>query len=200
MKIFLLVPAFLFVTLFTNSQQLMNGDFERWRDTAKFLLPFNWSPDLNASLYYSPSSNAQQGKYALILSTWYSYVEGHLHYGNFHEPVHESWTDYTVPFTGKPVMLTGYYRYTDPVNFTDSAGGQVLIKDIKGDTLAYGFVLLDTAINWTKFEIPLIYHSVKPAKSIAIHFTSREAGGGMNDDSYPNRLWLDNLKLLYKKL
>ncbi len=199
MKISLLVPAFLFVTMFSNSQQLMNGDFERWRDTVKSLVPLYWSPDLRASLHYSPSIQAQQGKYALVLSTWYSYVEGHLHYGNFHEPAYERWTDYTVPFTGKPLKLTGYYRYTDPVNFTDSAGGQVLIKDTKGDTLAYGFVLLDTAVNWTSFEIPLTYKSAKAAKSIAVHFTSRMAGGGMNDDSYPNRLWLDNLKFLYKK-
>jgi hypothetical protein len=95
--------------------------------------------------------------------------------------------------------LTGWYRYTDPINFSDSAGGEIILKDNTGDTLAYGSVLFDTTINWTKFEIPLTYHSGKKAKSIAIHFVSRKNGWGMNDDNNPNRLYLDNFQLLYKK-
>ncbi len=199
MKIFFAFTIFLLTCLCSKSQQLKNADFERWKDSSKHQLPSHWSVDLNAALMYSPSTNAQQGKYALAISTWYSYVEGHLFYGNHKDPHVENWTDYTVPFTGRPVKLTGWYRYTDPVNPTDSAGGQILLKDIAGDTLAYGAVLLDTAMNWTRFEILLIYHSRKKAASIAIHFISRESGGGMNDDSYPNRLYLDNFKLQYKK-
>lgn len=177
----------------------MNADFENWKDSSKHYLPLHWSVDLFAALWHNPSNIAQHGKRALVLSTWYSYVEGHLFYGNHHEPVYDNWTDYTVPFSGKPVKLTGWYRYTDPVYFTDSAGGQIILKDITGDTLAYGTVLLDTATNWTKFEIPLAYHTDKKAKSIAIHFISRQIGGGMNNDSYPNRLYLDNFKLIYNK-
>jgi hypothetical protein len=189
---------FLLSSLSVKGQQLINADFEQWGDSSKKHLPVNWSPDMIASLWNSPSTNSQHGKYALVLSTWYNYVEGHLHYGKFHEP-YLNWTEYTVPFTGKPLKLTGYYRYTDPVNFTDSAGGQILLKDNKGDTLAYGSVLLDTAINWTRFEISLTYYSDKEARSIAIHFVSRMNGSGMNRESYPNKLYLDNFQLLYKK-
>ncbi len=198
MKIIFTFTLFLLSCLYANSQQLKNAGFENWKDSSQHLLPSYWSVDLAAALKYSPSPDAQQGKYAVVLSTWYSYVRGHLFYGSHKDP-HKNWTEYTVPFTGKPVKLTGYYRYTDPVNFTDSAGGHILLKDVAGDTLAYGAILLDTAMNWTRFEIPLTYHSNKKARSIAIHFISRENGGGMNDDSYPNRLYLDNFKLRYKK-
>lgn len=199
MKIGFSFFLFLLTGLCSKAQQLMNADFESWKDSSKHNLPLHWSVDMAATLRYSPSTDAQKGKQALVISTWYSYVEGHLFYGNHKEPYFKDWTDYTVPFTGKPIKLTGWYRYTDPVNFTDSAGGQIIIKDITGDTLAYGSVLLDKTMNWTKFEIPLTYHSNKKATSIAIHFISREKGSGMNDDSYPNRLYLDNFQLLYKK-
>lgn len=199
MKIIFAFAVFLLTGLSSESQQLKNADFERWGDSSKHHLPSHWSVDQNAALMHSPSTNTQKGKFALVLSTWYSYVEGHLFYGNHHEPYYKNWTDFTVSFTGMPIKLTGWYRYTDPVNFTDSAGGQIIIKDITGDTLAYGSVLLDTAMNWTRFEVPLIYHSDKKAKSIAIHFISRQIGEGLNDDSYPNRLYLDNFQLLYKK-
>ena len=199
MKVFFTFPVFLLSHLFSNGQQLKNADFEQWKDSTPYSFPVSWSPGMIAGLTHSPSTQAQQGKYALVLSTWYSYVVGHLFYGNYHEPPYKKWTEYTVPFTARPIKLTGYYRYTDPVNFTDLAGGQIFLKDRNGDTLAYGAVLLDTAINWTRFEIPFTYRSHKKAGSIAIHVSSWETGGGMNDDSYPNRLYLDNFRLLYKK-
>lgn len=198
MKCILFIAVLLLITHSLKSQQLRNADFELWNDSTR-LTPGYWSVDLEASLYHNPSKTVQHGKHAIVISTWYSYVRGHLFYGSFPKPLYQSWTDFTVPFTGKPLKLTGYYRYTDPVNSWDSAGGQIIIKDVNGDTLAYGSVLLDTAANWTKFEIPLRYYSTKKPSAIAIHFASREGSGGMNDDSYPNRLYLDNFKLIYRK-
>lgn len=195
----IIAAVFLFTGLSLKGQQLINAGFETWSDSSKHFRPFYWSVDMDAALWHNPSHKVKKGKSALILSTWYSYVEGHLFYGSHKDPQEENWTEYTVPFTGRPVRLTGWYRYTHPVIPTDSAGGQIILKDINGDTLAYGAVLLDTTMNWTRFEVPLIYHSVKKAAYIAIHFTSRENGSAMNDDSYPNRLYLDNLKLQYKK-
>jgi hypothetical protein len=193
------ISIFLFFYYDSVSQQLENNSFEAWRDTAGRLYPKSWSVDAYVALWHSPSKEAHKGKYALVLSTWYSYVEGHLFYGHHQRPYYRNWKDYTVPFEGRPLKLEGYYRYTDPVNYTDSAGGQVLIKDINNDTLAYGSVLLDTASKWKKFEIPLSYFSNFKASSIAIHFTSRESGGGMNDDNNPNRLYLDSFEFIYKK-
>jgi hypothetical protein len=94
-------------------------------------------------------------------------------------------------------MLTGYYRYTHTINETDVAVGEILIKDESGDTLAIGRVLLDTVSHWKKFEILLSYHSASKAAAIAVHFISTDKRGGMNNDSYPNRLYLDALKLVY---
>jgi len=197
MKKLFVIWIILLESLALDSQQLINAGFENWKDSSNQYLPLHWSVDLEAALHHSPSTNAQQGKFAMVLSTWYSYAKGHLFYGN-HKETHRNWAEHTVPFTGRPLKLSGYYRYTDLVNITDSAGGQILLKDVLGDTLAYGEVLLGTAMNWTHFEIPLHYFSNKKTTAISIHFTSREKGSGMNKESYPNRLYLDNFCLLYK--
>ena len=180
-------------------KQLLNGGFEKWKDTGGGRTPLHWSVEMAAALQHSPSDSAREGEKALILSTWYSYVEGHLFYGDHQQPDHEKWTDYTVVFKRKPRKLSGWFRYTHPINPNDSASCRVLIKDRKDDTLAYGYRLFPVTQKWTAFEIPLMYFSSKPANKIAIYFTSAEGGGGMNDDSYPNRLYLDGLKFVYRK-
>lgn len=181
-------------------QQLINGGFEKWAVATRTIKAVGWSNDLQAALYHSPGRDAVKDSFALVLSTWYSYVEGHLFYGEHNDPDYQHWTNYTVPFKWKPDKLTGYFRYTDPVNETDSAGCSIIIKDIVGDTLAFAEMKFDTTKNWTLFEIPLHYYKGrKDPATIAIHFVSRVNGAGMNHDSYPNRLWLDELKFIYGK-
>lgn len=179
------------------SQSIINGGFEDWDSTGR--RPVHWSASIDAALYHNPAGMAIEGSKCIVISTWYSYVPGHLFYGQHKNPLYKDWAAYTVPFTGMPVMLTGYYRYTHTVNTDDKATGELMLKTAHGDTLATGRVLLDTSGNWKKFEIPLIYKSTEKAAGIAIHFASVLKGGGMNDDSHPNRLYLDELKMVYKK-
>lgn len=180
-------------------ENLKNGGFEAWKDSADDKLPVNWSADMIAALWLGPSDSAKEGEKALVLSTWYTYVEGSLFYGEHARPRRDSWTNYTVSFQSRPEKLAGWYRYTHPVNDTDAAGAKIIIKDHSGDTLAYGDALLDTSVHWQPFEIPIRYFSNKPASAIAIIFTSREKGGGLNEDNNPNRLYLDHLRLVYPK-
>jgi hypothetical protein len=65
---------FLLSSMSLKSQQLINADFELWGDSSKKYIPINWSPDLVAALWNSPSTNAQHGKYAVVLTTWYGSV------------------------------------------------------------------------------------------------------------------------------
>lgn len=199
MKYILLILFILIAPRMTAQEQLKNGGFEQWKDSAGTKFPLHWSVDMYTSLIRGPSDSAAEGKKALVLSTWYNYVEGSLFYGDHQRPFKARWMNYAVPFNDKPGKLTGMYRYTHPVNETDSAGGKILIKDAAGDTLAYGEVLLDTSANWTAFEIPLKYFSKKKASSIVIYFTSRERGHGLNEDTNPNCLFLDDLELVYRK-
>lgn len=198
MRQYLVLICFLLLNFAAHSQQLLNSGFEEWDTSGKKLHPSYWSVNIDAALHHNPAGMAKKGKKSIIVSTWYSYVSGHLFYGSFKDPEDDNWMNYTVPFTGKPVKLTGYYRYTHPINETDVAVGEILIKDVAGDTLAIGRVLLDTISHWKKFEIPLSYHSANKAVAIAVHFVSTDKRGGMNNDSYPNRLYLDALKLIYK--
>lgn len=181
-----------------SSQQLSNAGFEQWDTSGRKLRPLNWSANIDAALHHNPAGMAKKGKNSLVVSTWYSYVPGHLFYGNFTDPDHNNWTNLTVPFSGRPARLTGYYRYTHPVHASDKAMGEIMIRNADGDTVATGRVLLDTASSWRKFVIRLDYRSPGKTAAIAIHFSSWERNGGMNDDSYPNRLYLDELKLEYK--
>lgn len=181
-----------------SSQQLSNAGFEQWDTSGRKLRPLDWSANIDAALHHNPAGMAKKGKNSLVVSTWYSYVPGHLFYGNFTDPDHNNWTNLTVPFSGRPARLTGYYRYTHPVHASDKAMGEIMIRNAAGDTLATGKAWLDTATNWRKFSIRLDYRSTAKAAAIAIHFSSWERNGGMNDDSYPNRLYLDVLKLEYQ--
>lgn len=199
MRQHLLFTSFVLLSYAANSQQLSNAGFEEWDTSGKKLNPLHWSVNIDAALHHNPAGVAKKGKKSIIVSTWYSYVPGHLFYGNFKNPDDENnWMNYTVPFTGKPVRLTGYYRYTHTINETDVAVGEILIKDESGDSLAFGRVLLDTISEWKKFEIPLTYHSANKAAAIAVHFISADKRGGMNGDSHTNRLYLDALKLVYE--
>lgn len=176
-----------------------NGGFEKWKTVSNQQVPLDWSVSTVAALHHSPADSAREGKKALVLSTWYSYVEGHLFYGNHQKPNHRNWMAHTVPFASKPRELQGWYKYTHTVNPDDSAAGRIIIKDSNEDSLAYGQVFFAPTDTWTLFRIPLMYFSEKTPKKIAIYFTSAVAGRGMNDDSYPNRLYLDGIKFIYKK-
>lgn len=187
-------------SLFSAGQQLRNSNFETWVDSVGQLFPDGWTADQRASIWLSPSTNVRQGTYSLVLSTWYSYVEGHLFYGIHQKPFGKNWKDYAVPFESRPLKLSGFYRYIDLVNPTDSAMGELLIKDMAGDTVAYGNIFFKGTENWKKFEIPLTYHPGREPASIAIHFVSNVHSAGLKEDnSYPNRLYLDHFKLLYKE-
>lgn len=180
-------------------EQILNGGFEHWKDSLNHRFPQHWSVQMVAALYHSPSDSAWEGKKALVLSTWYSYVEGHLFYGEHGNPDHRNWTQHTVPFFGRPEKLAGWFRYTNTVNPDDSAAGHVLLLTENNDTLAYGQTFFPSENKWTRFEIPLLYFSAKPARKTAIYFTSAVRGRGMNDDNYPNRLYLDGLEFVYGK-
>lgn len=191
-----LLIYFIGITVSASSQQLINGGFEDWDSAGR--RPLHWSVSLEAALYHNPAGMAIEGSNCIVVSTWYSYVPGHLFYGQHNQPHYKDWAMYTVPFAGMPVKLTGYYRYTHTVNTGDKAMGELILKAANGDTLATGRVLLDTSGSWKKFEISIVYRSAGKAAGITIHFASVVKGGGMNDDSYPNRLYLDALQLFYK--
>lgn len=198
MKRFLVLFCVLFTGGRSGSQQLVNAGFEQWDTAGHVFRPVGWSANIAAALYHNPAGIAREGKRSIVVSTWYSYVPGHLFYGNFTDPEHNNWLNLTVPFTGRPARLTGYYRYTHPVHASDKAMGEIMLRNAAGDTMASGRVLLDTASSWRRFAIRLDYRSPGKTAAIAIHFSSWERNGGMNDDSYPNRLYLDELKLEYK--
>lgn len=197
MKYFLFF-CHLIIAVSARSQQLKNSGFEKWHLRGDKLYPSHWSVDIHAALYHNPAEVAKRGKNSVVISTWYSYVPGHLFYGNFENPDKVNWSANVVPFKGKPAKLSGYYRYTHSVNADDVAIGEVMLKNASGDTLAFSRLLLDTSTHWKKFEIPLIYRSSGKAAAIAIHFVSCDTRAGMNDDNHPNRLYLDELKLLFK--
>ncbi len=100
---------------------------------------------------------------------------------------------------GEKIITCGcFYKNTDPIFKLEKTKVNVSWINEEGQG-GFGRILLDTALTWTKFTIPITYFSNKSAAFISIHFISREEGGGMNDDNNPNRLFLDNFQLLYKK-
>jgi hypothetical protein len=194
-----LLTAFCFlVPVAVQSQQLVNGNFEQWKDSAGYIRPVGWTPSIFAALAHSPGTEAYRDSFSLVLSSWYMYVPGHLFYGNHKNPYYKEWTRYNVDCQSIPLSLTGMYRYVQTVTPSHRAAGRLIILDPAGDTLAYGSLLLGISENWKSFEIPVNQiREGKPAR-LAILFTSTE-DDGMNEDSNPNRLFLDDLQLVFKK-
>lgn len=97
------------------------------------------------------------------------------------------------PFPYRPSTLLGWYKYLDTIPQTvDHGRCMVLLKKYnpltnQSDTIAYGQQLLDTAANWSQFQVPLNYRSAAVPDSIVVVFIA-----STNPTEY-GELWLDEL-------
>ena len=135
--------AFLLLAGFSiNAQTLTNPNFENWGTGSMYsdTLPTNWWPFSCNTIHQTTDS--YQGNYATKIQGWFAcgiapgiMVNGQapLNYGEFMEA--------GTPFTSKPAIFSGYYKYTD-VTAGDSAEVTVILKryntvTMERDTISY---------------------------------------------------------------
>lgn len=101
------------------------------------------------------------------------------------------------PFTGRPLKLSGYFKY-QPVNNDTCILGLGLFKwnNGKQDTLGFGATDTFGIINtWTHFEIPIHYLSEATSDTLNIVFLNSNPVDGI--DHTGTTLWVDNLSFDY---
>lgn len=162
-KLLLLALAFL---PFTGKTQALNLDFENWNypitDSGLDNRPIGWfvmPPGLNepsdfGMFYNAPATDAQNGNYALTLSTWYTYTK-----------------DLAIlksPYNSRLSSLKGFYKYEENAlastgdTITDTAQISVFLtkwntNTMHRDTVGTGILDLNTATEYAAFTNNITY-------------------------------------------
>lgn len=103
-----------------------------------------------------------------------------------------------MPFTGRPLRFTGYYKYTD--NAGDSCDIYAILSEwIGGARQTIGDARLRSSVTvtqYTKFDITFNYYSTDTPDSISIVFASSAAGNLLQGHA-GSTLYIDNTALEY---
>ncbi|PZR20622.1 MAG: hypothetical protein DI539_10395 [Flavobacterium psychrophilum] len=144
--------------------QLQNASFEQWQNNPAdenfpnkptgWIITDGFSE--SAHCMYPPSTDAQNGDYALTLGIWYHYVKDAARQ--------------TAPINYRPSALKGHYKYTD--NIIQGSSGPV--NDVaqvniyltkwnealnQNDTIGRGTLDLHESISYSNFTCPVVYSS-----------------------------------------
>jgi len=173
----LIALAFLVSSPMSFSQVIQNSGFENWIMNPGDTVPQNWQFSGNAgSLGGIYSSSAHNGNYSVLIHTWYGHVHPTLVYGNSTAATF-NWTKGGMPVSGKPVSLTGYYKFTEAAP-NDSGIVNILLKKYDGinhkiDTVGLGSISLAPSQTFVPFEVKItdLQLGINP-DSIAIIFLS----------------------------
>ncbi len=213
MKHKLFLFAFAVIPL-TGNTQIMNLDFETWINPVDSTTLFNNRPDswllLTPGLtepsdfglfYHSPATDAQNGNYALKLSTWYYYTKDQAILSQ--------------PYTSRLSALKGFYKYEENSidDGTDTVADVAQISvfmtkwnsgTMHRDTIGTGILDLNAAASYTLFTTNISYiNSIIIPDSIHILIDPSLVRRGPNsgnyismDDGISSFLTVDNLSLI----
>lgn len=211
MKTILSLISFLLILSFQIiAQQIPNGSFETWVNGE----PEHWKTSnqsflglLNFTTVTKDLTDPQSGSTSVKLTVETKTVQflgtysmpGVLTLGKLNIDIAAQTANVTggVPFTGRPVKLTGYYKY-HPVNNDFCALGWGLTKwnTNTRDTIGFGAIDTNVTLNsWTFFEIPLTYLLPETPDTMNVLILNSNPVDGLTHTG--STLWLDNLSFDY---
>ncbi len=185
--------------LTVNAQNILNPDFESHSGG----VPDHWMMDnIGADIDLTGGSN---GSSALRTWTWYSYVTG-VNVNGYKQYDYSSLLGVGTPYTLKPTMLTGVYKYdTSATNSSnDSAMVEVYLKKYNSslnevDTVMTGVAHLapTSGTDFSTFSVPIsdLMSGVSP-DSLVIVFKS-SIGNGLCSGGNCLYLTVDDLALSF---
>jgi hypothetical protein len=155
---------FLLISCNSSFSQILNGDFEN------ILTDSIWNNSMSKADYWGGSRNgyganitndAYHGSYAAEVWNWYYYSPGIITNGNQHNPLIAYYPEKGgTPINYNPKSMSGYYKYIYGHNYgiKDSAIIEVFtfkwnINFSKRDTIAYGYLHLDSVSNYSPFKL-----------------------------------------------
>lgn len=197
---------------FAGNTQITNLDFETWENPVTndifdnrpvdwFLLGPGLTEPTDFGFYHPPTTDAQNGTYALKLSTWYYYTK--------------DMAILSSPYTSRLSALKGFYKYEE--NILDAQTDTVLdvaqisvfmtkwnISTQHRDTVGTGVLDLNAAAGYTLFMNNIVYtnQTVVPDSIHILIDPSlvRRDPDGSNymslDDGIGSFLTVDNLSLI----
>jgi hypothetical protein len=192
------------------AQQIPNGSFETWTNGE----PNQWKTSnqsilglVNFTMVTKDLSNAQQGTASAKLTVVTKTVPlagtytlpGVLTLGKLNIDIAAQTALVTggTPFTGRPLKLTGYFKY-QPVRNDTCFFVMGLFKKNNGkqDTLAYAAMdTMGTFNSWTHFEIPFHYLIQGDPDTLNIVILNSNPLDGV--DHTGTNMWVDNLSFVY---
>lgn len=211
-RILLLLAISLLYCVNSFAQQIPNNSFENWTG----IEPESWATS-NQEFFgikfnsvtkdqIDPQQGSNSAKLTVIkidipLVGSYS-LPGVLTLGKLNiDPITQTFSlTGGTPFAGRPLKLTGYYKY-QPVNNDRCVFGMGLFKWTNGqqDTLGYGGIYTTITTNtWTKFEVPIDYLSSDTPDTMNIVILNSDPFDGANHTG--TILWVDNLSVEYGTL
>ena len=183
----------------SDSQTILNADFESW-DTAN--IPVNWTLMSNG-VAIGQSTESYSGIYAAVIWKWYFYGNQILLNGSLTSFGPAQIIKAGTPISFKPIQLSGFYKYQDVAPLGDSAKVIVLLKKYdtvqnKIDTVGYGMKLLGPVNAYSPFQVDItdVQPSVTPDSIVIAFFASATYNdcdyNGSGNCSY---LYIDELSL-----
>lgn len=208
----IILTLFILQLFFFNSfaQQIPNNSFETWAGGE----PENWgtsnqnlpiigtittvSRDVSDPQLGSASAKLTVIKVSVPFVGTYK-IPGALTLGRLNVDLNNQTASVSggYPFTGRPLKLTGYYKY-QPVNNDKCFFSLWLFRWVNGakDTLGIGAITSSGSFNsWTRFEIPVNYTKEGVPDSVNIVFLNSNPLDGI--DHTGTALWIDNLSFDY---
>lgn len=217
MKKTLLISGALFASILTSSaqSQFPNGDFEDW--TTLTPCPNHEAPEgyltAEALSYYSSleegfpfcapipsvtqSTDAYSGTHALRMTALQAFgfiISNAVMLGNDIEAAIEDESLQSLPFTGRPVKLTGYYKFTQGGSDKIS---MVLVVSSETSPIGHGNLEITSGTSeYTKFEITLEYQSEEDPTELSFGVILRDPESD-EEANVASVLLLDNLTFEY---
>ncbi len=207
-------------------QQIPNSSFEDWQEIrSEVFEPTYWNSIKNtdggkttnrlAPEVTFKSSTVHSGNYAVRLvneKTFGIIANGMITTGAIHGEMDKSKSyvysdtlnaDFSMPFTGRPDSLTGWYMYTPAEN--DSAMAVILLHDGYVTMPDHGtkshwvggvkLILPSTKGNWKRFSAPFFYVKKTAPKYLLMVLSS----GNRQQAVEGSEAFFDDLKLIYNK-
>ncbi len=187
MKKSVILSAF-FIWVVLGSRAQSNGGFENWTSQNTYENPDYWETLNIASTISNPVSafkatgiDKHSGNYALKIKTiffsnnpvpnllWDTMGYAFLGKINVSPPS----TKMGTPYTGRPEKLEFWAKYI-PVG-ADVGGATVVLQKWNGtntDTIADGYLVIDTTMTYTFFQVNLFYYSTVLPDTLVITFAS----------------------------
>jgi hypothetical protein len=148
--------------------------------------------------FYSASTDAHSGNYALELRNAYNFTTGQGYSGTAAADDDTAFLGFgtmtLLPINYSPEVFSFYYKYT-AVNPADSALGHVTFYDWLGNEVGYAdYIITGTSGSYQLAQAAIAYNSADPVIGYSMYFTTTYTETGYPNPTLGTRLLVDDIE------